>query len=154
MANTEVHWHEGMFLRQHHFLTARRQSGHVLGLNVKWDVHHNWGLRSIQLNADAMANFRFVVTSLKARMRDGTVIEVPEDGQLPEIDLKPAFAGNRQVTVYLAVPALRTGRANVSSDGVADDSRFFLATQNLEDENSGINPQPITVRMINLKLLL
>lgn len=154
MANTEVHWHEGMFLRQHHFLTERRQWAHVLQRNVKWDLHHNWGLRSIQLNTEALANFRFVIMSLKARLRDGTVIEVPEDGKLPELDLRPAFAGRRHVTAYLAVPVLRSGRANVASDGVADDARFFLVTQDLEDENSGLNPQPITVRMLNLKLLL
>src|SRR5690349_6313991 len=118
MANREVHWHEGMFLRQHHFLTARRQLSQVLQLNVKWDQHHNWGLRSIQLNADALANSRFVVTALQARLRDGTVIEVPEVGKLPELDLKPAFARQRFVTLYLAVPVMRSGRANVASDGV------------------------------------
>jgi type VI secretion system protein ImpJ len=154
MANTEVHWHEGMFLRQHHFLTERRHSNQMLQLNAKWDLHHNWGLRSIQLNLDAMANSRFVVTALKARLRDGTVIEVPEDGKLPEIDLKPAFAGQRFVTVYLAIPVVKSGRANVGNIGATDDPRYFLVNQNLEDENTGQNLQPITVRLLNLKLLL
>ncbi len=154
MANTEVHWHEGMFLRQHHFLAERRQSTRVIQRNIKWDLNHYWGLRSIELNTDAIANFRFVVLSLKARLRDGTVIEVPEDGKLPELDLKPAFANQRFVTVYLALPFMRSGRANVASDGAADDPRYFLVTQNLEDENTGLNPQPITVRLLNLKLLL
>ena len=126
----------------------------MLHLNAKWDEHHNWGLRAIALNGDALANSRFVVQSLQARMRDGTVIEVPADGKLPELDLKPAFAGQRFVTVYLAVPVLRSGRANVASDGAADDARYFLVTQNLDDENSGVNPQPMTFRMLNLKLLL
>jgi type VI secretion system protein ImpJ len=154
MANPEVYWHEGMFLRQHHFLADRRQSTQTLQRNVKWDLHHNWGLRSIQLNTDAITNFRFVVLSLKARLRDGSVIEVPEDGKLPELDLKPAFANQRFVTVYLALPVLRSGRANVASDGAADDPRYFVVTQNLEDENTGLNPQPISVRLLNLKLLL
>ena len=91
MPRGEVHWHEGMFLRQHHFLTEHRQLVRLMQLDEKWAVHHNWGLRSIQLNTDALGNFRFSVGELKARLRDGTLIEVPDDGPLPELDLKPAL---------------------------------------------------------------
>jgi type VI secretion system protein ImpJ len=154
MANSEVHWHEGMFLRQHHFLTARQQMLRVLRLEVKWDLHHNWGLRSIQLNTDALANFRFAVSSIKARLRDGTSIEVPEDGPLPDLDLKPLLERHRKVTVFLGIPLLGSGRSNVSVDGPKDEARYYLATRSLEDENTGVNPQTITVRMLNLKLLL
>ena len=82
MPSGEVHWHEGMFLRQHHFLTEHRQMLRLMQLDEKWTLHHNWGLRSIGLNTDALANFRFSVTSLEARLRDGTLIEVPKDGPL------------------------------------------------------------------------
>ena len=54
MPRGEVHWHEGMFLRQHQFLTEHRQLVKLIQLDEKWTVHHNWGLRSIQLNTDAL----------------------------------------------------------------------------------------------------
>src|SRR5262249_34964002 len=57
-------------------------------------------------------------------------------------------------TVYLAVPMLRLGRANAPGNDQADGTRYVLDTQDLEDENTGINPQPIQVRLLNLKLLL
>jgi len=154
MVKPEVHWHEGMFLRQHHFLLTRRHFLHVVDRGDKWGLHYNWGLRSIRLNADALANFRLVVSSLAARLRDGTMIEVPEGGNLPEIDLKPAFERERSVTVFLALPSLKSGRANVSEAGAVDDARYSVVTQQWEDENSGINPQPVSVRVPNLKLLL
>ena len=91
MPNSEVHWHEGMFLRQHHFLTEHRQLVGLMQTDSKWSLHHYWGLRSIRLDEDALGNFRFAVAALQARLRDGTLIEVPDDGPLPELDLKPRW---------------------------------------------------------------
>jgi type VI secretion system protein ImpJ len=154
MPRGEIHWHEGMFLRQHHFLTEHRQLLHVMRLDDKWSLHHNWGLRSIQLNTDALGSFRFSVVGLKARLRDGTLIEVPEDGALAELDLEPALDAERRVTIYLGVPLLKASQANISIDGPSDAARYYLITQQLDDENLGINPQPITIRKLNLKLLV
>src|SRR5262249_274697 len=119
-----------------------------------WDVHYNWGLRSIELDLDALANSFGVVRSLKARLRDGTLVAVPEDGPLPEIDLKAAFEGDTTATLYLGVPMPPPGRANVSGDGPTDRPRYVGDTQELEDENTGVNPQPVQVRLLNARLLL
>src|SRR4051812_26696391 len=106
MTTRAVHWHDGMFLRPHHFQTSARYLAHVAGRNEKWDVHFNWGLRQIEIDLDALANFRFAVRALKARLPDGTPVALPEDAVLPALDLKPAFEQSPGVTVYLAVPVL------------------------------------------------
>lgn len=121
--------------------------------NQQWTQHYNWGLRAIELELDALANFRFAVGSLRVRLRDGTLISIPEDGLLPPLDLKAAFEATNPVTVYLAVPSLNLGKANVGDDGQSEGSRYKLDTQELEDENTGVNPQPVVVRLLNLKLL-
>jgi type VI secretion system protein ImpJ len=154
MPSGEVHWYEGMFLRHHHFLTERRQTVRLMQLDEKWTLHHNWGLRSIRLNTDALTNFRFSVTALEARLRDGTLIGVPDAGPLPELDLKPALESNRKVTVHLGVPVLKSNHPNVAADGPSDGMRYYVITQDLEDENLGVSPQPIALRRLNLKLLL
>src|SRR5262249_38216215 len=150
----EVHWHEGMFLRQHHFLTEHRQMVRLVQLDEKWTLHHNWGLRSITLSTEALSNFRFSVTALEARLRDGTLISVPEAGTLPELDLKPAIESNLKVTVRLGVPVLKSNHPNVAGDERTDGLRYHVITQDLDDENLGINPQPIAIRRLNLKLML
>ena len=150
----EVYWHEGMFLRQHHFLTEHRLLQRLLQLDGKWGQHHNWGLRSIALNTDALGNFRFSVTALEARLRDGTLIEIPRDGRLPELDLKAALEGQRNVTVHLGVPVLKSSSRNVSDDGPAVGMRYYVVNQQTEDENLGVNPQPVPIRCLNLQLLL
>ena len=68
MSESAVNWYEGMFLRPHHFLSEHRRMLRLMQLDGKWDLHHNWGLRAISLNTEALGNFRFSVTSLKARM--------------------------------------------------------------------------------------
>lgn len=148
-----VHWHEGMFLRPQHFQADQRRLVNLLSRSSKWDTHYNWGLRALDLDLDALANDRLVVRSLKARLRDGTLIDVPEDGAVSVVHLKSAFGRDNALTVYLAVPVLQLSRANISV-GNANGARFAVDTLDLEDENTGVNPQPVQVRRLNVKLLL
>ena len=155
MTTRAVHWHEGMFLRPHHFNAAQRHLEQVGLLGDLWDHHHNWGLRSIAIDHDALANNRLVVRSLRARMRDGTLVSVPEDGVPSAIDLKAAFQQNETILVYLAVPVSRPGKPNVAVQGDDSDGvRYLLETRQTEDENTGTNAQAIKVRLLNLRLLV
>ncbi len=154
MTARAVHWHEGMFIRPHHFQTAQRHWFDVHNLSEKWDQEYNWGVRSIELDKEALSNYRVVVRALKVRLRDGTLISVPEDGTLPAVELKPAFEKGNNVAVYVGIPVTHLGRANVSMNNGAEGVRYVLDTLELEDENSGLNPQFIQVRLFNLKLLL
>src|SRR4051794_18912687 len=115
MTMRAVHWHEGMFLRPSQFQTAFRGWAHVSQRGSKWDSHYNWGLRAIELDLDALANFRLVVRTIEARLRDGTALALPEEGLLPALDLKPVFQQRPSATVFLAVPLLHLGRANVAT---------------------------------------
>jgi type VI secretion system protein ImpJ len=156
MSHPAVHWHEGMFLRPHHFLAAQRNYAHQQSLSEAFDLRHNWGLRSIDLDIDALSNYRFVVRLLRLRLRDGTILSIPEDGVLPSLDLKPAFEKTGAVTVSIGVPVVTPGRANAATgaSAEADGVRYIVSNRTIEDENTGTNPQPIKVRQYNLRLLL
>ena len=164
----QVHWYEGMFLLPQQMQAAERHGLRQLYRSHKWDLHYDWGLRAVELDVAALANARCAVRALKARLRDGTLVSVPEDGSLGAADLKPAFQVADSVTVFLAVPRLSLGRANVrapqaapagaapSPDGdkEADRPRYLLANEEIEDENVRDNPQTVPVRLLNFKLLL
>jgi type VI secretion system protein ImpJ len=143
-----------MFLRPHHLQAAERHGALLAATDEKWDHHYNWGLRAVELDRDALANYRLVIRSLKARLRDGTLVSIPEDGVLPAVDLRKALENAAGVTALLAVPVLHLGRANVAADHGAEGGRYLLDTQDLEDENTGLNPQPVQVRRLNVRLLL
>src|SRR3954447_2554384 len=107
MRTLPVHWHEGMFLRPHHFQASDRFWADQMRQGSRWDLSHNWGVRRIDIDQPALKNYRFVVNQLQARMRDGTIIRVPQDASLAEKDLREAFArGTDTVDVLLAVPTL------------------------------------------------
>ncbi len=156
MSTRAVHWHEGMFLRPHHFNVALRHAERVGALGEMWDHPYNWGLRSIEIDTDALANNRLVVRSLRARMRDGTLVSIPDEGVPTAVDLKGAFGQNNEVvTAYLAAPVYQPGKANAAAGGgAADGVRYLVETRNVEDENTGANPQPLKVRLLNLRLML
>src|SRR6185312_9571392 len=97
----------------------------------------NWGLRSIDIDVEALTNHRLVIHSLEARMRVGTPVMAPRDCVLPAVDLRPAFQDKdaRQFVVNLAVPALALGRRNLSADRNLR-YRYYQDAVELEDENT------------------
>jgi type VI secretion system protein ImpJ len=142
-----------MFLRPQHFQTAERRIFTQLGQGDRWDTHFNWGLRSIALDVDALANYRFVLRDMEARLRSGTMVSVPEDGTLTPLDLKDSFGRENALTIYLAIPLLQLNRANVTNGKVVNGARFSVDTMSVEDENTGANPVDIQLRIPNVKLL-
>jgi type VI secretion system protein ImpJ len=154
MNDPAVHWHEGMFLRPHHLQAATRHAWQLGSLGDKWDLHYNWGLRSIELDAAALANHRLVIGALKARLRDGTLVSIPEDGSLATVDLKPAFEQKPTLDVFLGVPVFQPKRANVASDGRREGLRYGIESVPITDENTGQDEQQIQVRRLNVRVLL
>jgi type VI secretion system protein ImpJ len=168
MKNLPVHWYEGLFLRPHHLQAADRYWAELLHTNSRWNCAYDYGLYAFGYSKEALANHQLEVHELKARMRDGTVIDL-ELGQHPDrVDLKTpigemsrltaqlgdAFAQESVIRVYLAVPKLKLGRVNCSS-GEADGSTRYAETRlMLADENRGGHEQEIQLRELNVKLLL
>lgn len=155
MRTLPVHWHEGMFLRPHHFQAADRYWADQVRQTSRWDLNYNWGIRRIDIDTAALNNYRFVINQLQARLRDGTVIRVPQDANIAELDLHNAFANQDTVEVMLAVPTLEIGRANVGGH-VDDNVRYRVEAPpgGVPDENSGQNARPLQFRRLNLTLLL
>lgn len=142
-----------MFILPHHFQAAQRSWIHEAQRTSGLDHPYNWGLRHCVLDVNALTNSRLVVHALRARLPDGTVITIPEDGVLPLLDLRKAFQGNASVDVFLALPLLDLSRNNVSPDGSAETTRFARGTVEINDESTGDNPKPIEVLRPKYKLL-
>jgi type VI secretion system protein ImpJ len=153
MTDDAVHWYQGMFLRPHHFQQAERHAASEARRSSRWQVHHNWGLRSIDIDRDALANHRFVVRSLQARLPDGSQVCIPQDGSLEPLDLQPLLESRRDVLIVLAAPALRPGRPNVGDGDPDHQPRYKFDSLEIDDENTGNSPQTLQVRHLNLRLL-
>jgi type VI secretion system protein ImpJ len=141
-----------MFLRPHHFQATDQHWLYVSHTGGQWDHHFNWGLRSLDLDLEALGNNTVVIRSAQARTREGTLIEAREDDLQPW-PLNEAFRRGPAVTVFLRVPMLKQEGGNIptSLDNVV---RFRTQRIDVEDENRRGNPQCIDVRRLNVSLFV
>jgi len=168
MKNLPVHWYEGLFLRPHHLQAADRYWTELLQIGSRWNCAYDYGLYAFEFSKEALANHQIDVAVVKARMRDGTLIDL-ELGQHPDrLDLKQpvtevahlvaqlgeAFAQESIVRVYLAVPKLKLGRNNCASGDQDGSTRYAEARLMLPDENRGGYEQQVQFRELTVKLVL
>jgi type VI secretion system protein ImpJ len=162
MTARSVYWQDGMFMWPHHMQQEERFDFERNRLSHRWNVHHNWGLRKLELDTDAFKNGRLQIRELQARLPDGSLIDVPAEGRLPTLNLNEILLAKEQVVVYLAIAKLHPNRVNavprvaglpVPGAAAAGDTRFLIEDLEVEDENSGEDRQTIQFRAFNLRLL-
>ena len=159
---SSVLWQDGMFMWPHHMQQEDRCLTERFRLSHRWNVHHNWGLREIEWDPDAFQSGQLEITRLQARMRDGTVVEVPAEGRLPTLDLNELLIGKDHVRVYLAIAMLNDKGGNVApgpdeapAAGAGPvTTRYRVEKFEINDENDGADPQLLPFRTLNLQLLV
>lgn len=155
MPSRPVHWYDGMFLIPQHFQAAERHAREMDARAEDWFHPFDWGLRSLDLDRDAVGNATLLVRGCEARFKDGTKLSIPDDAALDPVELKDALAGaGGEVTAFLAIPTLQRGRANVEPRPTADGPRYSVESEELEDENAGGREQTINFRRTRARILL
>ena len=158
MQDLPVHWSEGLFLQPHHFQANDRHWTEITQTSEQWDHAYHYGLRDVQISAEAIANQQFELRACRARMRDGTLVSVDAGQGLDRVELKEAFAKVTHVQVLLAVPKLKLGRVNVAAGAVAGSEgpppRYIENRRGVQDESLGGNDQELAFRELNVRLLL
>lgn len=172
MRNPPVNWSEGMFLLPHHFQAAEKHYNELLQTSEKWDHAYNYGLQSVDISRDAIGNFQFQLNSCQARMKDGTLVVVGPEQDVDRAELRPGVAGLEEalkglgtdlkqsldvqpaVRVYLAVPKIKMGSANVAREGEHGRQRFSELKRSYLEETRGGNEQEVGLKTLNVRLLL
>lgn len=154
MTPRPVHWHEGMFLRPHHFQAADRHAARVLDQNVRMNCWYSWGFRRCEIDLEALAGLRLVVRALEARFRDGTTVSLPDDAPAADVDLKAAFAAQSELDIFLALPKWRSGQPNLLTPSSTAPARYRESHLPVDDENTGVNPQRVPFRTPAIRILL
>jgi predicted component of type VI protein secretion system len=54
MTARSVYWQDGMFMWPQHMQQEERFQSERIHLNHQWSLHHNWGLRKLELDPDAL----------------------------------------------------------------------------------------------------
>jgi type VI secretion system protein ImpJ len=154
MAKRPVHWFEGMFLKPHHFQASDRFYRDRIRESEDWLQPHDWGLRSVRFDEDAIANYSLRLTSCQARFKDGTTLNVPEEVSVDPLELRAALGQKAEVTVYLAVPAWQESRANAERVKSEHNPRYLVGPLERPDENTGADEEEIEFRYVQARLVL
>lgn len=170
MRHPRVHWYEGLFLQPHHLQASDRRWAETLHLSQRWDNPYHYGLHAIELDKDALANSQLRVYRVQARMRDGTLVDLNDlcAGEFERVegddstfdlteemgDIKQALENESVIRVFLGVPKLTLGRANVTAADNSAPTRYVETESKVPDESSGGNDQQVRLLNLNVRLLL
>ncbi len=155
----QVHWEEGLFLQPHHLQLMQRNVLDASAAERRLQCSYPYGLVEAKLSRDALENMLIQFDKLRVVMPSGLDVSVPDDADLPALNIKEAFeTSSGFFFVYVGVPLWQASRGNTVDQGTGDDSRvkriYRVAELEKRDENTGENPQPVRVRRINARLLL
>lgn len=155
----QVHWHEGLFLQPHHLQTMQVSMQSQMVGERKQGWPHPYGLVNARLSTDALDNMLVKFDKLHVVMPSGLVVRVPENADLPALDIKAAFeASTNPFTICLGVPLWQSARANTIDSSRHDDWRvtriWRVSEIQRSDENTGESSQPMLVKRVNARLML
>ena len=160
----QVHWHEGLFLQPHHLQAMQHQFLDRLAVERRLNWLYPYGIVEAKLSPDDLENMLVRFDRLRVIMPSGLEVNVPENADLPSLDISQPFAaGSTAFTVSLGLPLWYASRANTIDPAAAPAGpnadhrvkRLYKTTEiQRPDENTGENPQPMTLRRFNARLIL
>lgn len=153
----KIVWNEGMLLTPHHFQQWDNYFEDQLSSRVQSILQYDYGIIDLQVNNEAVANGNFQLTSCRAVMQDGLIVNVPDVEGVP--DLRPVgdhfHPEQERLGVHLAIPAKKMGEANFQANGAKANPnlRFLQEGALVKDETSGTNEQPLAYAKSNFRLI-
>lgn len=153
----KIVWNEGMLLTPHHFQQWDNYYEDLLSSRMQSAMQYEYGVLDLQVNNEGIANGNFQITSCRAVLTDGLMVNVPDAEAVP--DLRPVGnhfrAEAQKLGVHLAIPAKKTGEANYQANGAKASSnlRFLQEGALVKDETTGTNEQPLAYAKSNLRII-
>ncbi len=148
-------WFEGMFMHPQHLQQFDRYIDYLVDHRAQPLQPYGWGFSALSIDRDLLGQGRIALTECRAVMRDGTVIDMPDNDSKPApCNVSDSAAGKR---VMLAIPIRRKGDQEVvteaSTDGLA--ARFVardVDTPDITDRDNA--PVAIRIGQLNARLAL
>src|SRR5690606_4804065 len=153
----KIVWNEGMLLTPHHFQQWDNYYEDLLDSRLNAVVPYDYGVLELQINNEAIANGNFQITTCRAVMPDGLMVNVPDAEGVP--DMRPVAehfsAEAEKLGVHLAIPAKKIGEANYQAGGAARSGniRYLQEGSLVKDETTGTNEQPLAYAKSNFRII-
>lgn len=150
----KVIWSEGMFLRPQHFQQFERYIESLVGQRAAALQGFYWGFSHLELDRDALAIGKLVLTEAQGILPDGTPFAFARPDDAPAALEVPATA--QEVRVMLALPRARAGATAVQYEDEPDSlARYLVQEAEVEDSGAiGMEPALLQVGRLRLRLML
>jgi type VI secretion system protein ImpJ len=154
-----VIWAKGTFLEPQHLQTQDRYFESLLHFRQEVLRFAPYGFRELIFSQEILAAGQLQIERASGLLGDGLAFAIPTSDASPEAKpLAPWFEPVQgivpeHVDLFLAVPAYRTGGANLGRPNMNKDGRYVVDTLLVNDENSGLAQKPIQVARKNLRIL-
>ena len=155
--NNRVVWQEGMFLGPQHFQQWDRHARGEIQFRQDALLPFAWGVRSVQIDLEALGNGRLAILELDAILPDGSAVRAPTVDPLPASRrLEEVFAPEQtRLEVFLATPEERPGvpLCRLPTQSSAAETRQVGEVVRVLDDNDAGKQVEMVVARQNLKLL-
>lgn len=155
MRNPAINWSEGMFLRPHHFQAAEKFWNELIGHNTDCVSPYAYGIKTVEVSAQALQNGSFEFGNLTARFKDGSIV-AQDKTHIERIELGDRLnkeeMGEKPVVAYLGVPIAQEGQANVA-DTPGGVERFVGHERTIPDDSVGGNRQEVGFKSLNCRVI-
>lgn len=155
-----VVWSKGMFLTPQHFQVNDNFIEDSLQFRLAASLFANWGVTSLNIDQEALANGTFTLHQCRGILPDGLPFSFPESDATPSgRPIVEYFAPTQDsMDVYLAIPEHHPQSMNFSSGSGADASggivtRYAVDTIEANDESSSNEQKTIQIARKNFRLL-
>ncbi len=153
---TEVHWHEGMFLRPHHLQAAFRDLRGRLHQESERVRPWSYGVAKLEVNLGLLSQYELEVTSCEVLFPSGEWVCVPDNAYVDRRGFREILEERKsRLDVWLGIPRMMERDPNVvepGQEGADGGRRYRLRESQAFDENTGTNPQTIQLRCLNAQL--
>jgi len=153
---SQVVWSEGMYLGPHEFQAQARYFEDAIHFAADALWFQSYGLIGTTLDSDALRNGTVSVVHASGIFPDGTPFHMPQSDAIPAVrQIGDLFPPTRDtLTIFLAIQQRQTGGRNCALGGDPGESRYFAERRSFNDETSGEDSRPVTVRRKNVRLIL
>ncbi len=153
----EINWGEGMFLRPHHLQQFSRYRRIALQREIAMSRPFAYGVQEINISTAELEGFVFSIRSCNIRLKDGTRIMAPHNGEFEPRDFKKELdAAAGVLDVCVGVPLLMEREPNtltMSEESTLYHRRYKAMVVEVVDENTGANGQAIEMRKLSPRIL-
>lgn len=157
VTNQKVVWSEGMGLMPHHFQQWDRYYEGLVADRFRTHDPFSWGVKSLNIDQDALATGRFTVRECSLVMPDGLVVDIPHSDEAPQTrafsDLFPATAKSLNVYLGLSVERFDGKTYQLGTESGSRPSRYTVQHVQPVDATTGENRRQVPVAKKNLQLL-